>query len=354
MENDHILLASRAGVVLVVMLAVYWVWKALAVLLVVLLAAWLINRHLTVHYATLLTPSGKTVLITGCDTGIGHDTAVAAAKAGLMVIACCYDAKSRGADKLRNTSARIYVKQLDVTSDKDVESVCAVVAELCGTAGLWAVINNAGLNRQAPVELTSMATFKQLADVMLFGTVRVTRALLPLIRKAKGRVITVSSDRGMLSPANSAAYCVAKHGIESFSDVLRAEMVRFGVDVSVVQPGHFGGATAIIDDSAIEAMRASLEQDFEQASEDAQQTYGREVIDKVIDTSRASRLSSPTDVTPVVKAMLDAMLNKHPATRYPVQGMLGVADWGIVLGQVRPVLPDRFVDWIQRVVMGNK
>ena len=53
-------------------------------------------------------------------------------------------------------------------------------------AGLWAVINNAGFNRQAPVELTSMDTFHHVADVMLFGTVLVTKAFLPLIRRAKG------------------------------------------------------------------------------------------------------------------------------------------------------------------------
>nr|KAG5707262.1 hypothetical protein BaRGS_000036 [Batillaria attramentaria] len=185
---------------MVAIATLYWKWMTIALLLAVVVAVWATDRYLTSRYATILPPHGKTVLITGCDTG---------------------------------------------------------------------------LNRQAPVELTSMASFQLLADVMLFGTVRVTKALLPVVRQAKGRVITMSSDRGMLSPANSAAYCISKHGVETFSDVLRAEMYDFGVSVSVIQPGHFGGATAIINDKA-------------------------------------------------------------------------------VLGQVKPVLPDRLVDWVQRIVMGNK
>lgn len=66
-----------------------------------------------------------------------------------------------------------------------------------------------------------------------------------------GRVVTMSSDRGMLSCRNSAAYCIAKHGIESFSDVLRLEMADFEVSVSIIQPGHFGAATNIINDKAV-------------------------------------------------------------------------------------------------------
>ena len=66
-----------------------------------------------------------------------------------------------------------------------------------------------------------------------------------------GRVVTLSSDRGMLSPAHSAAYCIAKHGVETFSDVLREEMRQFGVSVSIIQPGHFGAATAIINSQAV-------------------------------------------------------------------------------------------------------
>ena len=76
------------------------------------------------------------------------------------------------------------------------------------------------------------------------------RPLWPVFMSA-GRVVTLSSDRGMLSPAHSAAYCIAKHGVETFSDVLREEMKQFGVSVSIIQPGHFGAATAIINSQAV-------------------------------------------------------------------------------------------------------
>ncbi|XP_025081414.1 D-beta-hydroxybutyrate dehydrogenase, mitochondrial-like isoform X4 [Pomacea canaliculata] len=323
----------RVGLALAVATVLWSVFLPVVLLPLIVGTAYCVNAYFTAKYATREDPAGKFVLITGCDSGIGYETALAASKSGLKVFACCLDSTSSGACGLQERSSNVQVLQMDVTKTEDVEAAVNHVTKVCGSQ-----------------EVTSMETFQRLADVMLFGTVRVTKGFLPLIRKAKGRVVTMSSDRGMLSCRNSAAYCIAKHGIESFSDVLRLEMADFEVSVSIIQPGHFGAATNIINDKAVEVMRATIERDFHQAGNDVQKVYGQKSIDKVVETCVASRMSSARDLQPVTDAILDAILSSKPATRYPVHGMQGYLDWGIVLGHLRPMMPDRLMDRTMKIM----
>lgn len=80
----------------------------------------------------------------------------------------------------------------------------------------------------------------------LFGTVRVTKAFLPFIRRNRGRIVNVSSVMGRYAVPANADYTISKFGIEAFSDTLRLELRRFGVKVCVIQPGNFLGATSIL------------------------------------------------------------------------------------------------------------
>ncbi|KAL8563901.1 hypothetical protein ACOMHN_049557 [Nucella lapillus] len=330
MEGQAMVWSSRVVGVVVVMYTVYAVWWSLVVVVGVVVGVVAMCRYVERRHEGVLRAEGKVVLITGCDTGIGHEIAKRASQRGLTVVATCLDRHSPGATLLA-AMERVHVLPLDVTDDDSVRAALDDVTKLCGDKGLWAVVNNAGLNRQTPIELTSMMTFQNLADVMLFGTVRVTKAFLPLVRRAKGRIVTTSSDRGLLSPANSAAYCITKHGIETFSDVLRAEMTPFDVTVSIMQIGHFGGATAIIDDQNLEAMKKNMKKDLEQCDPEVQQAYGgQRAIQAILDATRASRNTSPSDVTPVVSAILHSLLSSEPAERYALHGTSGWVDWGIV------------------------
>ncbi|KAK7086742.1 (2R,3R)-2,3-butanediol dehydrogenase [Halocaridina rubra] len=84
-----------------------------------------------------------------------------------------------------------------------------------------------------------MSTFRRLADVNLFGCVLVTKTFLPLVRKAKGRIVNVTSVQGRMSSPLVSAYDLTKYAIEGFSDCLRHELRQFGVKVSVIEPGNF-------------------------------------------------------------------------------------------------------------------
>ncbi|NWX86811.1 BDH protein, partial [Nothoprocta ornata] len=108
--------------------------------------------------------------------------------------------------------------------------------------GLWGLVNNAGISTFGEVEFTSLDKYKEVAEINLWGTVRVTKAFLPLIRRAKGRVVNVASMLGRMASPSRSCYCISKFGVEAFSDCLRQEMYRWGVRVILIEPSNFVAA----------------------------------------------------------------------------------------------------------------
>lgn len=98
---------------------------------------------------------------------------------------------------------------------------CASCCWVCVTLGLWAVVNNAGISvPSGPNDWLTVEDFKPMIAVNLLGVIDVTLSVLPLIKKAKGRVINIASVCGRISPFGG-PYCVSKYGVESFNDSLR-------------------------------------------------------------------------------------------------------------------------------------
>ena len=89
------------------------------------------------------------------------------------------------------------------------------------------------------IEWQSVEEMKKIVDINLWGMVSVTKAFLPLLKRAKGRVVNVASASGRVSTPGAAAYCISKYGVEAFSDSLRNEMRHFGVTVHIIEPGMF-------------------------------------------------------------------------------------------------------------------
>ncbi|KAL1006262.1 hypothetical protein UPYG_G00069890 [Umbra pygmaea] len=144
---------------------------------------------------------GKAVFITGCDCGFGHATAMHLHKMGFTVFAGCLfkDQGGDGATELEEMqSERMKVVQLDVCSEEQVARAVEYVKTQLEDpqTGLWAVINNAGISTFGEVEFSTMKTYCQVSEVNLWGVIRVTKAFLPLIRKAKGRVVNLASMYG--------------------------------------------------------------------------------------------------------------------------------------------------------------
>ena len=110
----------------------------------------------------------------------------------------------------------------------------------------------------------------------LWGVVRVTKSFLPLIRKGRGRVVNVASISGRFAPMFLSAYGITKFGVEAFSDVLRLEMARFNVNVSIIEPGNFTAATGIMKTG-----RETSQKFWDELAEPIRKDYGDDSANEV-------------------------------------------------------------------------
>ena len=142
-------------------------------------------------------------------------------------------------------------------------------------SGLWAVVNNAGIGCPAPFEWETVEEMKRTVDVNLWGTVSVTKAFLPLLKRTKGRIVNVASVVGRVAFQDGSAYCISKFGLQALSDVLRNEMKHFGVTVHIIEPGAF--KTKIM---GIEKNCQHLERLWENLDTDTRENYGQEYYEQ--------------------------------------------------------------------------
>ncbi|XP_063149813.1 retinol dehydrogenase 16-like [Candoia aspera] len=190
-------------------------WLYLAVLVgLYLLRRWYRERQ------TVESLTEKYVFITGCDTGFGNQLARQLDARGLRVLAACLTPE--GAERLEKvTSDRLKTTLLDVTSTERVAAAAEWVKTCVGNKGLWGLVNNAGTGDPVAInEWLTKEDFAKVLNINLLGLIDVTLHTLPLVRKAKGRVVNVSSVMGRLA-CFGGGYCPSKYAVEAFSDTLR-------------------------------------------------------------------------------------------------------------------------------------
>ncbi|XP_055501576.1 D-beta-hydroxybutyrate dehydrogenase, mitochondrial-like [Leucoraja erinacea] len=261
---------------------------------------------------------GKGVVITGCDTGFGFSLAQHLHNQGFKIFAACLlkDQNGEGAKKLEDMkSDRMVVIQLDVCKDEAVETAVDVVKEHLTDSekGLWGLINNAGISTFGEVEFTTMKTYKEVAEVNLWGTIRVTKGFLPYIRRAKGRVVNITSMLGRMGNPSRSPYCVTKFGVEAFSDCLRYEMHRWGVKVSIVEPGNFIAGTSLYTPDRVKII---LENMWNDLPEIVRKDYGKDYFDAQITRMKSYLESGSADLTTVINDITHALTSPTPHTRY--------------------------------------
>lgn len=183
----------------------------------------------------------KIVLVTGGSSGIGLATACLLAQKGAHVWLL-----ARGAEKLVDALRKVKsaaqepgqfcgMLETDVSNEKQVNHTISEVIRLIGLPDL--VINSAGVAHPGYVQDTDLKIFHWMMDINFFGTVNVTKALLPgMIERGSGYIVNISSMAGFLGVFGYTAYGASKYAVRGFSDVLRAEMKPHGIGVSVVFP----------------------------------------------------------------------------------------------------------------------
>jgi NAD(P)-dependent dehydrogenase (short-subunit alcohol dehydrogenase family) len=185
----------------------------------------------------------RTILITGCSTGLGFAAARAFCERGYRVIATVRSADDSGRVEAA-CKGSIHTVLCDVTVKGQVAELPRAVRRITGDGVLDGLINNAGMMLAAgPVEFQKMDDIRAQFDVNVFGMMAVTIALLPLLgtagpaRKQPGRIINMSSIEGKVASPFVSAYAATKHAIEGFSHSLRRELRLFGIKVIIVAPG---------------------------------------------------------------------------------------------------------------------
>jgi NAD(P)-dependent dehydrogenase (short-subunit alcohol dehydrogenase family) len=264
-------------------------------------------------------------VVTGASSGVGEATARALAARGFHVLA----GVRRQEDADRLAAERIEPVILDITEPGQVAATAERVAAAEEGRRLAALVNNAGIAVNAPVETIPMAEWRRQFEVNFFGQVAMTQALLPALLAARGRVVNVSSIGGRVAGPTYGAYSASKFALEAMSDALRREVGRFGVRVIVIEPGAV--ATPIWGKGIATAQELGATW-----SEEQRARYG-DLAAAALEQA-AAQDEDGIDPSEVGRVIADAIEDPKPRTRYLV------GRDAKVLARIARVLPDRAVD----------
>jgi NAD(P)-dependent dehydrogenase (short-subunit alcohol dehydrogenase family) len=178
----------------------------------------------------------KAIVITGASTGIGAVCAEYLAGRGYHIFAGVR--KAADGDRLRERIPQnLTPLMMDVTQAETLQAAAQAVQEIVGEAGLFALINNAGVAYPGPLEFVPAAEIDQHFAVNVRGVILTTQAFLPLLRQGQGRILQMSSMGGKSAIPYFGTYCASKFALEGLSDSLRLELKPWGIKVIVLQPG---------------------------------------------------------------------------------------------------------------------
>ncbi len=273
-------------------------------------------------------------MITGASSGIGRACAIRLAEEGFRVFAG-YRNEADATALAAGSPGDLEPVRLDVTNPDQIAAASARVEEAVGAQGLWALVNNAGIPVTGPVEALPLDELRRQLEVNLIGQVAVTQALLPALRRARGRIVNVSSVGGRVATPFMGAYHASKFGLEAISDSLRRELAPLGVAVCVIEPGS-------IETGIWERVRehGSVAGD----SSAARDVY-REEMDAALEAANRTgdRATGPDAVAGVVHSTLSVA---RPRARYVVGSDARAMIWA------QSVLPTRVFDRLMRRAMG--
>jgi NAD(P)-dependent dehydrogenase (short-subunit alcohol dehydrogenase family) len=297
------------------------------------LTAQVLSMLIGVQFA--VPPPAGAVVITGATSGLGEDAAstIAAARPSMTVFAGVR--KPSDARRLEAQYPGLRTLALDVTSPESIAAAVQTVAD--SGLELAALVNNAGVQLDLPVELQSSEADRLTYAVNVFGVLDVTRAFLPLLRRTGdgARVVIVGSLAGVTALAGSASYSSSKFAVEGIADSLRREVQPFGISVSLLQPGYVR--------SRMGGKQHASSSEHYGVSDESYRLY-RPVFDGFFADDR--RLSSPelaaSPATTTTPAIMDAIFSPTPQTRYPVAAVDRLPASVATLAQ--KLLPDRLMD----------
>ncbi len=264
-------------------------------------------------------------VVSGASSGIGQATAHALAARGFHVLAGVRneeDASSLAAERVESV-------RLDITNPTDIERLRERIENDSRRPQLRALVNNAGIAVNAPVETIPVDEWRRQFEVNVIGHVALTQALLGPLLKASGRIVNISSIGGRVAGPTFGAYAASKFALEAMSDALRREVQRLGVQVIVVEPG--GVATPIWTKGVAHADRLIA------AMSPSQRERYEDLIAAVRKQAGATA-DSGADPADVARVIADSIIAPRPRTRYLV------GRDARIMARIAWLLPDRVLD----------
>lgn len=244
----------------------------------------------------------KHALVTGANSGIGRATVTALAAEGWHVFAGMHHRDDAGAayDATRITSVRI-----DVTDVQALRSAAEMVAEHLGTAGLDALVDNAGVGVAAPLELMPLDKLRFQLEVNVTGQVAATQAFLPLLRQAAGRIVFISSVGDRMSMPFAGPLTSSKAALSMLAHSWRQELAPWGIGVTIVAP-------AMVHTEAADKLQRDASALVESFSDEGKALYGgtfTAMINHAV--AQEKKGSPPSDIAAAVVAAL--LARRSPA-----------------------------------------
>lgn len=246
----------------------------------------------------------RSLLITGCSSGIGHAAAHAMAARGWRVFATA----RKEADVARLKEEGLEALALDLDSSASIEAAVADIAERTG-GRLTALFNNGAYGQPGAVEDLSRETLRQQLETNLLGTHELTTRVLPMMRaQGHGRIVQNSSVLGFAALPYRGAYICSKFALEGLTDTLRQELSGSGIHVSLIQPGPI---TSRFRENAHRAFRAHIDTERSAHAE----TY-RKVEARLASTEGKAAFTLGPEA--VVAKLIHSLEHPRPRPRYAV------------------------------------
>jgi NAD(P)-dependent dehydrogenase (short-subunit alcohol dehydrogenase family) len=244
----------------------------------------------------------KVAIVTGSSSGIGLDACVTLARNGFLTYATMrnLDKSSIVRAAAEKEKLPIKVQQLDVTDDHSVSN--AIQTIISETGRIDVLVNNAGYGLIGAFEELSIDEIKNQYETNLFGLIRVTQAVLPIMRNQQsGTIVNVSSGAGLFGYPGGSAYVSTKFAVEGLSESISYELGQFGIKVVLIEPGF-------IKTNFLNAMAIAKK------AQDPDSPYSQMMQRVQTNSSEMARNGSSVDV--VSKAILEAVTSKSPNLRY--------------------------------------
>jgi NAD(P)-dependent dehydrogenase (short-subunit alcohol dehydrogenase family) len=274
----------------------------------------------------------KVAVVTGSSTGIGYETSLILARNGFLTYATMRNLSK--SENMKMVAAKenlpIQIRQLDVTDDISVTNAIQAISFEAGRIDV--LVNNAGYGLNGAFEDLAMDEIKAQYETNVFGLIRTTQAVLPIMRKQKsGTIVNISSGAGRFGFPTGSAYVSTKFAVEGLSESMSYELESFGIKVAIVEPGvirtNFG-------DGLIVAKK----------SQDPNSPYSQMMQRSAAGFEKMMNNASSPDV--VAKVVLNAIKDENPSLKY-----LAGSDVETWLGGKRKVADEEFYKMMKQTMI---